>query len=215
MDFQAYKNMVGAFHQPKLVYINISTLLSLPEPEFFSGMGEIIKHGLIKDKAYYLWLKENEADICNRKYDILREMIEWSCRIKQSVVEQDPKELGERALLNFGHTIGHSVEKLKNLTLLHGECVSIGMAAAAIISYNRGNISKEELKEIKDTIQRFHEPVSVNGLSADEIYEITKMDKKMDSNQIKFILLKELGDAVIDKSVTKEEMLAAIHSILE
>ncbi len=214
VDFKAYKNMVGAFHQPKLVYMNLSTLLSLPEPEFYSGMGEIIKHGLIKDSAYYRWLKDRRETIRSRSYETLREMIYQSCFIKKEVVERDPKELGERALLNFGHTIGHSVEKLKDLSLLHGECVCIGMAAASYLSYKRGNITKQEYEDILEIIMQFKEPVSVGGLSADEIYQVTRLDKKMDSDKIRFILLQEIGNAVIDPSVTKEEMLEAIHSIL-
>ena len=214
VDYKAYKNMVGAFHQPKLVYMNLSTLLSLPEPEFNSGMGEIIKHGLIKDSAYYYWLKEREAAIRSRSYETLREMIYQSCLIKKAVVERDPKELGERALLNFGHTIGHSVEKLKELALLHGECVCIGMAAASYLSCQRGNITQQEYQDILDTIKHFKEPVSVSSLSGEEIYEVTRLDKKMDSDKIRFILLQNIGNAVIDPSVTKEEMLEAIHSIL-
>ncbi len=214
VDYKAYKNMVGAFHQPKLVYMNLSTLLTLSEPEFYSGMGEIIKHGLIKDKAYYQWLKEHKDAICSRSYETLREMIYQSCLIKREVVERDLKEQGERALLNFGHTIGHSVEKLKDLSLLHGECVCIGMAAASYLSWKRGSISQEEYEDILFTIKQFHEPVRVSGLRAEDIYEVTKLDKKMDSDKIRFILLQTMGAAVIDPSVTKEEMLEAIHSIL-
>jgi 3-dehydroquinate synthase len=214
VDFKAYKNMVGAFHQPKLVYMNLTTLLSLPEPEFYSGMGEIIKHGLIKDPSYYNWLKDHETQISARSYDALQEMIYRSCIIKKDVVERDPKEQGERALLNYGHTIGHSVEKLKNLTLLHGECVCIGMAAASFISLKRDLISLEEYNDILTTIKRFKQPINVTDLSADEVYEVTKLDKKMNSDKIKFILLKDIGNAVIDSTVTKDEMLAAIHSIL-
>ncbi|HWT74246.1 MAG TPA: 3-dehydroquinate synthase [Mobilitalea sp.] len=215
VDFKAYKNMVGAFHQPKLVYMNLSTLLSLPEAEYFSGMGEIIKHGLIKDAEYYTWLKENVAGISQKQYEIIKEMIYRSCKIKKAVVENDPKEQGERALLNFGHTIGHSVEKLMNLTLLHGECVCIGMAAAAYISMKRENISSQEYEDILATIKQFKEPITVSGLDPEQIYEVTRLDKKMDADKIKFILLQKMGYAIIDTSVAKDEMLSAIHAILK
>ncbi len=215
VDYKAYKNMVGAFYQPKLVYMNISTLLSLPEAEYYSGMGEIIKHGLIKDAAFYQWIKDNTIKICTRRYQTLRDMIGKSCNIKREVVERDPKEMGERALLNFGHTLGHSVEKLKNFTLLHGECVCIGMAAASYLSMKRGNISKEAYDDIISTIQRFRQPIRTTGLSAEEVYEVSRLDKKMDSDQIKFILLTGVGSSVIDKTITKDEMLEAIHTILE
>ena len=215
VDFKAYKNMVGAFHQPKLVYMNLSTLLTLPDTEYYSGMGEIIKHGLIKDKPYYEWLKENKAAISSRIYETLCEMVYRSCLIKREVVELDPKEMGERALLNYGHTIGHSVEKLKELSLLHGQCVSLGMAAASFLSLERGHISLEEYRDIQETIKSFHQPIRVNGLSDDEIFEVTKLDKKMDMDQIRFILLKEIGQAYIDPTVSKDEMLRAIRSILD
>jgi 3-dehydroquinate synthase len=215
VDYKAYKNMVGAFHQPKLVYMNLNTLLSLPDREYFSGMGEIIKHGLIKNIEYYKWLKNNREGIGNRQYDIMKEMVYESCLVKQAVVEEDPKELGERALLNFGHTIGHSVEKLMNFTRLHGECVCIGMAAASYLSFLRGNITAAEHEDILNTIKLFNQPVKVTGIDPDEIYEVTKLDKKMDSDRIRFIILKEVGNAIIDPTVTKEEMLAAIKTILE
>jgi len=213
VDYKAFKNMVGAFHQPKLVYMNLNTLLSLPEREYFSGMGEIIKHGLIKNAPYYSWLKDNYTAIGQRKYDVMKEMVYQSCLVKKEVVEKDPKEKGERALLNFGHTIGHSVEKLMNFTLLHGECVCIGMAAASYLSFKRGYLSATHYEDILKTITLFKQPISAKGLSADEVYEVTKLDKKMDMDKIKFILIKEIGHSVIDFTVTKGEMLEAIDSI--
>ncbi len=132
VDFDSYKNMVGAFHQPSLVYINIKTLHTLPEDQFASGMGELLKHGLILDADYYEWTIDHMEDIEERKYSVLLIMVARSCERKQSVVEKDPNETsGERALLNFGHTIGHAIEKLKDFELLHGECVAIGTVAAA------------------------------------------------------------------------------------
>jgi 3-dehydroquinate synthase len=215
VDFKAYKNMVGAFHQPKLVYMNLSTLSSLPDREYYSGFGELIKHGLIKDATYYTWLKDNTKGIANKTYEVLKQMIYRSCLIKKAVVEMDPKELGERALLNYGHTIGHSVEKLMDLTLLHGECVSIGMAAASFISMKRGFLSVSSYEDILRTIKLFKQPISIVGLSSEEIYQVTKLDKKMDSDKIKFILLQQIGTSVIDPTVSKEEMLEAIHSIID
>ena len=142
VDFRAYKNMVGAFYQPKLVYMNISVLKSLSDRLFNSGFGEIIKHGLIKDAAYYKWLRDNISNIKNRNSDALEQMIYVSCNIKREVVEKDPKEKGDRALLNYGHTLGHAIEKLMNFKLYHGECVTLGMIAALRISVNRGDIDE-------------------------------------------------------------------------
>lgn len=214
VDFKSYKNMIGAFHQPKLVYMNLSSLKSLPLREFQSGMSEIIKHGLIKDSKYYLWLYENRNQILGLDYELLKKMIIASCLIKKDVVEKDPKEKGDRALLNFGHTIGHAIEKLMEFKLLHGECVAIGMVAAAYISYKRNYISKEESENIISTIKAFGLPTAVSNLLPEDIYSVTKLDKKMQFDKIKFILLKHMGSAFIDTSVSKDEMIEAIKYVL-
>lgn len=214
VDFDTYKNMVGAFHQPKLVYMNLSVLQSLSDAQYYSGMGEILKHGLIKNEGYYIWLIEHLYEIYEKDMDVLEEMICESCIIKSAVVEKDPKEQGERALLNFGHTIGHAIEKLKNFELLHGECVALGSVAAAYISYKKELLSKEEFYEIRDMYVAFQLPITVSGLDATQILEVTKRDKKMDSGQIKFILLKKMGKAIIDNTITDEELLDAIQFII-
>lgn len=213
VDFNDYKNMVGAFYQPKLVYMNLSVLQSLAPNQYFSGMSEIIKHGMIKDVEYYTWIKDHEMQIKEKEYPILTEMIHRSCQIKKVVVEEDPKEAGIRALLNFGHTIGHSIEKLKKFTLLHGECISIGMAAAAYISLKRGYIETTTYEDIKKTLQAFNQPITVTGLNANRVLKATKLDKKMDAGNIKFILLKQIGEGIIDTTVTEEEIYEAINSV--
>ncbi|BCJ95022.1 3-dehydroquinate synthase [Anaerocolumna cellulosilytica] len=215
VDFQDYKNMIGAFHQPAAVYMNLSTLYSLSDVQYYSGLGEIIKYGLIKDRSYYSWLKKNIDSIKNREPDSLRELVYKSCRIKQEVVEKDPKEQGERALLNFGHTIGHAIEKLMDFKLLHGECVAVGMVAASYLSYKKKWITLEELEDIKVVIKAFELPISVRGLNPNEIYRVTTHDKKMEGNKIKFVLLRCIGEAYIDMDVTQTEILESIQYILE
>ena len=210
VDFRAYKNMVGAFHQPKLVYINTATLKSLPEREYFSGMGEVIKHGLIKDAKYYDWIKDNITPIKEREHEAVREMIYRSCLIKGDVVERDPKEKGERALLNFGHTLGHAIEKLKDFTWLHGECVAAGCCLAARISQMKGNLTEEEVKDIKEVFIKFGMNGDISELSIKDIIKTTKSDKKMVGDKIKFILLHSIGEAYIDMSVTDDGMEYAL-----
>ena len=214
VDFDAYKNMVGAFYMPKLVYINISSLSTLPKRLFLSGMAEILKHGLIKDKEYFDWLCRNQNKICNKDFETLKKMIYFSCCIKKDVVEKDPKEKGERALLNFGHTIGHAVEKLKDFSLLHGECVSIGISAAAYISMKIGNLSEEDYKIINNSLTMFELPINTDNLNAKEVVEATLSDKKMDSGQIKFIVLNRLGEGKIDKSISKNMIYEAAGTII-
>ena len=213
VDFDQYKNMVGAFHQPSLVYMNIVSLKSLPEEQFACGMGEILKHGLIRDANYYEWVIGHMTQIQERDTETLFQMVEGSCRIKRAVVEADPTEKGERALLNFGHTIGHAIEKLKNFELLHGQCVALGCVAAAYISWKRGYLTEDEFYEIRDMNVGFGLPITFDGLSSEEILEATKHDKKMTSGKIKYILLKEIGNAFIDMTVTDEEMMQAVNAM--
>lgn len=214
VDFDSYKNMVGAFHMPKLVYTNISTLKTLTDEQFSSGMGEILKHGLIKDALYYSWIIENASGIWERDLSLCEEMVRVSNEIKRDVVEKDPTEQGERALLNFGHTLGHAVEKLSDFKLMHGHCVGVGCIAAMEISVQRGFLEPKELDRLKAAMAQFHMPVAVEGLSHKEIIETTKSDKKMDSGSIRFILLKETGNAFVDKTVTEAEMIRGLRSIL-
>lgn len=213
VDFQQYKNMVGAFHQPLFVYANVQVLKTLPETEFISGMGEVIKHGFIRNKAYSKWLLEQKQAILDRQPEICQEMIYKSCVIKKLVVENDPLEHGERAILNFGHTIGHAVEKLKKFSLHHGYCVSIGCVAAAYLSLKKGYLSKEEYEDILAELKAFHLPINISGLSYEDILMTTKSDKKMDKGHIRFILLKECGNAVIDTSLTDLDLIDAIKEI--
>ena len=213
IDFMQYKNMVGAFYQPKLVYMNLSVLHSLPGKQIVSGMGEIIKHGLIKDASYFEWLIAHEKEIWALDPEILEEMIYISCNIKRDVVERDPKEQGERALLNFGHTIGHAIEKLSDFSLYHGECVGLGIVAASYLSMQLGHISKEDFDKIQNALSLFELPTQMDGFNAEKVLSATKSDKKMVGNQVKFILLKEIGNAYIYRELTDEQILDGIRYV--
>ena len=213
VDLDGYKNMVGAFYMPKLVYMNVSVLKTLEERQYFSGFAEIMKHGLIRDSVFYVWLLENMYEICDRDPDTLEEMVIRSSNIKKTVVEKDPMEQGERALLNFGHTIGHALEKAKNFALNQGECVALGCVAAAYISWKHELLTMDEYYEIRDMFVPFQLPISIDHIDPEEILRLTKSDKKMDAGKIKFILLKKVGKAVIDTSVTDDDIRNAIKEI--
>lgn len=214
VDFRAYKNMVGAFHQPKLVYMNIDTLNSLSSRLFNSGFGEIIKHGLIKDKTYYEWLKQNVSNIKNREPEVLEEMVAKSCNIKRCVVELDPTEKGDRALLNFGHTLGHSIEKLMDFKLYHGECVVLGMITALNISREKGFITDDEYNEAIDMFKSYSFPLNVTGISIDDVVKVSKNDKKMDAGRIKFILLNKIGNAYIDTDIDDNMLRQSLKTVV-
>ncbi len=213
VDFDGYKNMVGAFKMPRLVYMNMAVLKTLDDRQYFAGFAEVMKHGLIKDSLFYEWLISNMYEICERELDTLEEMVMKSCMIKKLVVEKDPLEKGDRALLNYGHTIGHAIEKAKKFSLYHGECVALGAVAAAYISYQRQMLSMEEYYEIRDMFVPFYLPITVDEIDPAEVVRLTRSDKKAEDNKIKFILLKKIGKAVIDQTVTEEEILAAVNEI--
>lgn len=213
VDFDGYKNMVGAFKMPRLVYMNVATLTTLDDRQYYSGFAEVMKSALIRDAAFYEWLIENMYEICDRDVDAMAEMSCRSCRIKKLVVEKDPTEQGERALLNLGHTIGHAIEKAKHFEMYHGECVALGTVAAAYISWKKDLLTREEYYEIRDMFVPFNLPISVDNIDPQEILRLTKSDKKMSAGHIRFILLKQIGKAVIDTTVTDEEILAAIDEI--
>lgn len=214
VDFDAYKNMVGAFHQPALVYINTSTLSTLSVRIFNSGFGEIIKHGYIKDASYLEFLKDNFDKIKSLEPNVLEAMIYRNCEIKGDVVEKDPTEKGERALLNFGHTLGHAIERLADFKLYHGECVVLGMICAMNISLKRGLISQKEYDEALELFSKYDYSLTVSGIKAEDVIEVSKTDKKMENGQIKFILLKEVGCAYIDKTITEQEMYDSLSTVL-
>ncbi len=214
VDFDSYKNMVGAFHMPKLVFMNLSVLKTLDKRQFNSGMGEIVKHGLIKNSAYFNWLQNNAEAINTLDMATIGEMVRESCIVKKNVVENDPTEKGERALLNFGHTLGHAIEKYMNFQLLHGECVFIGMLLATIISYNKGNISMDDMKLVFNTISAFDVPILPKDMDIDAVISYTKNDKKVVGDKVKFILLNNIGEAYIDMDVTSEDMRTSLEYLL-
>ncbi|MFI3214182.1 MAG: 3-dehydroquinate synthase [Eubacteriales bacterium] len=214
VDFKQYKNMVGAFKMPSLVYTNLQTLQSLDERQYFNGFAEVMKHGLIKDANYYEWLVSNMYEICERDPITLEELVLKSCQIKKAVVEKDPHEKGDRALLNFGHTLGHAIEKYMNFTLYHGECVALGCVAAAYISFKKEYLSSDEYYEVRDMFVPFNLPITVENIDIDDVISITKLDKKVEGDFIKFILLKKIGKAFIDTTVTVDDMKLGLKEIV-
>ena len=141
-------------------------------------------------------------------------MIYVSCNIKREVVENDPKEKGERALLNFGHTLGHAIEKEMNFSLYHGECVVLGMIAALNICVELGTITGEERDDALNTFALYECPDHVTGIKIDDVIAVSKNDKKMDAGKVKFILLKSVGDAYIDRDITDDQMRRALEGVI-
>lgn len=213
VNFDDYKNMVGAFKMPVMVYINTNTLNSLDDREYASGMAEVLKSGLIRDGIFYEWLINNFQEINERKADHVGEMLYKCINIKRLYVEKDPYESGERAILNFGHTIGHALEKYTDFRYSHGECVALGSVAAAYISWKKEYLSAEEYYEIRDMFVPFDLPISLKDIDVDKVIEYTRSDKKNTAGNLKFILLKKIGKGIISEDVTEDEIREAIGQI--
>lgn len=215
VDFNGIKNIIGAFYQPKLVYINTDTLKTLPKREFSAGMAEVIKYGPIYSEESYEFIEKNREKIKAGDIEAVSEIIKRCCLIKAQVVNEDEKETGLREILNFGHTIGHSVETLKGFSLLHGECVAIGMAAAMKISCEKGLVDEKEVERLEVLLKFFDLPVRVKGLEKEEIYDTLFKDKKVRDNKIGFVLIEKIGTPLRTKALSEDEIKKGIEYIVE
>ncbi|MCR5421839.1 MAG: 3-dehydroquinate synthase [Lachnospiraceae bacterium] len=213
VNFDDYKNMIGAFKMPGLVYINTETLNTLSDREYSSGMAEVLKAGLIKDGNFYEWLISNFTFINDRDPEYVSEMISKSVNIKRLYVEKDPYEQNERAILNLGHTAGHALEKYTDFKYSHGECVALGCIVAAYISWKKEYLSMEEFYEIRDMFVPFSLPISLENIDVDKIISYMRSDKKNTQDNIRYILLKKIGKGIISEDVTENEISKALEAI--
>lgn len=205
------KNMIGAFQQPQVVLADMAQLSTLPDRELSAGLAEVIKYALLGDLDFLLWLEENMDGLVGRDSALLAEAVYRSCAHKARIVANDEKEQGERALLNLGHTFGHAIESYLGYGVwLHGEAVATGMVMAADLSQRMGWISAEDLERTKKIIQRAHLPVKCPAIPLDEFLAYMAHDKKVLNGQLRLVLMKSLGQAVISKEFDVELMKQAI-----
>ncbi len=192
------KNMLGAFYQPKLVLADLSTLSTLPQREFSAGMAEVIKYGLIDDLEFLVWLEQNIDGLMARDTELIAYAVERCCQNKARIVAADEKEMGQRALLNLGHTFGHAIEAgLGYGAWLHGEAVAAGMVLATYASRAMGHLTDADVARVISLLERAALPVVSPALGHDRYKALMAQDKKVDAGRIKFILLRALGDAYI------------------
>jgi len=207
------KNMVGAFHQPRAVFIDVNTLKTLPAGEYASGLAELVKHGLIRDAAFFKKLENNAGKLRRRSASFLEEAIARSVAVKARVVEEDEREQGLRAILNYGHTIGHALEAVTRYRKYrHGEAVAVGMACAGHIALDKGLLDEPSLRRQNALLASLGLPVRARGVNARRILDAAKRDKKVVSQQMRFILLDGIGRAVIREDVTDDDILRAIKA---
>ena len=202
------KNMIGAFWQPRLVWIDIGTLKTLPQREFLSGLGEVIKYGVIWDEEFFAYLEANRDKILSLDAAVLTHIIGRSCEIKAEVVSRDERESGLRAILNYGHTIGHALETLTGYRqYLHGEAVSIGMYMEARLSRQLGLIDNKAVARIKALIDSFGLPSEMPGdIGAHDLIEKMQLDKKTVAGRMHFVLPEKVGQVRIYSELSAEDI---------
>ncbi|MCL4801483.1 MAG: 3-dehydroquinate synthase [Burkholderiales bacterium] len=205
------KNMIGAFHQPSLVLADIDVLRTLPERELRAGLAEVIKHGVIRDAAFFGWLEANVDRLVARETDALAHAVRRSVEIKAEVVALDERETGPRALLNFGHTFGHAIETgLGYGDWLHGEAVAAGMVMAAELSARTGLIAGADVARLRALLARAGLPVEAPALPAQRMLELMQVDKKALRGRVRFVLLAAVGHAVVRDDLPEPAVRDAI-----
>ncbi len=202
VNLNKFKNMIGVFNQPDFVICDMNMLKTLPEKEILCGMGEIVKHTLIAYSSMFSYLEENYNKAVSLDNKVIEKLVYESVVIKSDVVNKDEKEKGLRRILNFGHTIGHAIEKNSN-EYTHGEAISIGMVMAAALSVKKKYLKKEELQRIIDLLKKIKLPVSVQ-IEKEKIIDAIKKDKKREGATVSFILLDGIGKTIIEKINIKE-----------
>ncbi len=207
INIAAGKNLVGAFYNPKGVIIDTTVLESLPQREYKSGLAEVIKYGLIKNKYLFSLLKDNPQKIMSMNKNIIEDVIFESIKTKGEIVSIDEKENGIRALLNFGHTFGHAIEAYEKYEkILHGEAVAKGMFIASKISYLEGHISQKYLNTIKDLLDTYSFDLSVSQYQYKDLKPFIFRDKKVRSGRLNLVLLCGPSKAIIASSFNSKNL---------
>jgi len=202
------KNLIGAFHQPRAVLIDTGTLKTLPDRELKAGLAEVIKYGAIVDADFFAWIEDNLEALIARDADALAAAVQRSCELKAEIVAEDERESGRRALLNFGHTFGHAIEHCQGYgEWLHGEAVAAGMVMAAQLSANDTALAGR----IETLLKRAGLPTRPPAIAANDLLAAMSLDKKVQGKQLRFVLLRSLGDAF----VTSDYDTARLETVLE
>lgn len=197
------KNLIGAFHQPQVVMIDTDTLKSLPDRELKAGLAEVIKYGVICDVEFFAWLEDNMQALLEKEPPALARAIQRSCELKATVVAEDEHESGHRVILNFGHTFGHAIENCQGYgEWLHGEAVATGMIMAAELS----GIGDGDVERLRVLLQKAGLPVSPPAIDGQDWLRTMGMDKKVKQKQLRFVLLRALGDAYLATSYDKDKL---------
>jgi 3-dehydroquinate synthase len=212
VDIPEGKNLVGAFYQPKAVYIDTAVLTTLPVEELLGGVAEVIKYGVIYDFDFYCFLEKNLDAILELNPVVIQEMIRTCCSIKAEVVAEDEREAGLRRILNFGHTIGHAVEGASDYSLIHGNAVAIGMVAALRLAVSSGLCKRKEAGRVATLIHAFGLPTEIpEGMDIERIKAYIKTDKKSVAGSVFYVLPTTIGKVIITNELTTEQVDAVLQ----
>ncbi len=218
VDTRAGKNLIGAFHQPSLVIDDLDVLKTLPRRQFNQGFAEIIKHAVIADVKMFRMLKVARASGLRRASEThaLQLLIKRNVQIKSRIVGRDERDrTGERALLNFGHTVGHAIECAGNYQkFFHGEAVSLGIVAACTISIKKAGLPQDQRDAIVDLLRQFDLPTRLPGnFPRNKIFDAVKFDKKFEGGKVRFVVTPRIGTARITNDVTLDDIREAIENL--
>ncbi len=212
VNHEAGKNLIGAFHQPAVVVADLDTLASLPDRELRAGLAEVIKYGLIRDPGFLDWLEQALPRLLRREPEALAEAVARSCALKAELVALDERESGPRALLNFGHTFGHAIEAAVGYgEWLHGEAVAVGMVLAAETSRRLGWLPAADVLRVRELVLRAGLPAKAPRIGVARAMELMALDKKVLAGQLRLVLLKRLGEAVVSADYDR----GALEAVLE
>ncbi len=205
------KNLIGTFHQPRLVLVDPAVLRTLPEREMWSGLAEVIKYGLIRDPMLFQRLEADLEDFA-KSPEKLVEIIARCCAIKAAIVSADEHESGQRKILNFGHTVGHALEAASGYQVRHGEAIAWGMLVAARLSHRKTGLSTAELERIERLLQRVPKP-SLGDLRVQAVLELLRRDKKSRDGRVQFVLLRAIGEPVLCDAVSESEVQETLQTL--
>jgi 3-dehydroquinate synthase len=202
VDHERLKNKIGAFHQPRLVIADTDTLKTLPKAELANGLAEAIKTAAVRGKEFFVYLEQNVEKLRALDISALEEAVYQCVSIKAEIVEKDERDAGLRNILNYGHTIGHAIESVSHFGVRHGEAVAVGMVVAARISNRMGLLSYSEVDRLITLVEKAGLPARMPDLDTSAILKAMRHDKKVESGQVRFVLLKEIGDVIMSDEVS-------------
>ncbi len=216
VNHQLGKNLIGAFHQPRHVHIDVETLRTLPGREFAAGIAEVVKYGIIRDRDFFNWMVEERKAIASMEPDRLIRAVKRSCQIKADVVEKDERESSVRAILNFGHTFGHAVENLAGYgQIKHGEAVAIGMVVAASAASEMKFCSREDVFALRDLLTQFGLPTVPPPFPLSDYLQAMGRDKKIKEGTLRMVLNRGIGDCVMQDINDPEKLFRSVLETLQ